>query len=166
VRLYDRHPPPEIHALRTEPYYDWRFASPAWTRTTYLADDGTGPTAGLLARTRTASAGATVTQIADVVPMVGGAARTRGLVALVERVLADHRDSDIVAAPSELLPREALSGFGFHSDCEIPVKWLSKHDTTLCVRSLRTGDRPWELGGARLDDPGRWRLGFGERDTV
>lgn len=163
--LYEQRPPPEIHARRTEPYYDWRFGSPVWTRTTYVTDDGTGPTAGLLARTRTTPDGPTVTQIADVVPMVGEQAHTRRLAALLARLLTERRDTDIVAAPSSLLPTELLSRFGFYSDGEIPIKWVS-HDTTLCVRSLRPEDTSWEIDGIALDDPDQWRLGFGEQDTV
>jgi GNAT superfamily N-acetyltransferase len=163
--LYDQRPPSEIHAQRSEAYYDWRFGSPAWRRTTYVADDGSGPTVGLLARTRTTPAGPTVTQIADVVPMVGERARARRLAALVEHLLTDRRDVDIVAAPSMLLPTDLLSRLGFHSDGTIPIKWLSSHDTALCVRSLRPDDA-WEIDGVPLDDPEGWRLGFGEKDTV
>jgi hypothetical protein len=41
-----------------------------------------------------------------------------------------------------------------------------KYGKMLCVRSLQSGTDPWELGGLKLDEPGQWRLGFGERDTV
>jgi len=166
AELYRRRPPPEIHARRTEEYYDWRFASPEWSRTTYLADRGPKTTVGLVSRTRTDEEGSTVTQIADVVPLVGDDEWERGLASVLEALLRDRADADVIAAPSDLLPAGLFSDYEFRASSAVPIRWFRSHDPHLCVRTLQSDGSPWTIDGVRLDDPRQWRLSFGERDTT
>ncbi len=123
--MYEKRPPDGVHALRDETFYRWRFASPAWNRATYVASRGDEPVAGVVVRNRTTADGVAVTQLADVVPLVGSERRTRALARLFERIIADHADSDLLAVAKGDLPRSLLTEFGFVGDATPPLSWMS-----------------------------------------
>lgn len=167
--LYWTNRPDAVHAIRDVAYYRWRYGSPLWERTTYVArsgdtgsdDDGTGTgTVGALVRSRTNHDGVRVTQVADVVPMTGDAGWRAGVVALLERVVADHHDSDLVAIVPGVVPHRVLTAFGFLPDDRRPLSWFAG-DVRLCIRSL--GGTP---PGADPSTASRWLLSYGERDTT
>lgn len=162
--LYRSDVPNGIHALRDEAFYRWRFASPEWTRATYVASVGGEPVAGALVRTR-ATDDVTVTQIADIVPLSGDEAWRSALTAIVDRVLDDVPDSDVVAAPARVFPAGVASAFGFLADDRLPLSRASNTDCRLCVRPL-TDDGGGTGAGVALTDAGNWHLTFAERDTA
>lgn len=152
-----------VHAVRDEAYYRWRFASPEWSRRTYLADGG-AETVGALVRTRTTHEDVTVTQVADLVPATGGEDWSTAVASLLGRAIADHRDSDVLSIPEGVVPSEILLRLGFLPDDRLPLSLFSKNDSVLCVRPL-VGDQQ-ALDTEPLYDPDAWLLGYGERDTV
>lgn len=164
--LHRRAVPPGITAHRDEAFYDWRYASPAWSRRTYVAARNGERIAGVLARTRTTAEGVRVTQVADVVPLRGDGGWKRGLAACVERVLADATDADVVSAPARAFPADLASSYGFLGDDGLPLSSVAATDEALCVRSLRTGEGAWRVNGVSLCDPTNWQLTFAERDTA
>lgn len=137
--LYRSNVPAGIHALRDETFYRWRFASPAWSRSTYVATVDEDRVAGAVVRTRTRADGVTVAQVADVVPLAGSRQWRSGLAAIVGRVLDDQPDADVVAAPARVFPGSVASSFGFLPDDRFPLSRVSATDCRLCVRPL-TGD--------------------------
>ena len=164
--LYRRDVPDAIHALRDERYYRWRYASPLWRRRTYVAEIDGEDAAAAIARTRTTHEGVTVTQVADLVPAaVDG--RRAAVAAVVERIVDDHRDSDLIAAPGRATPADVLTEYGFHPDDRLPFSKLKSHESTLAVRPLTPDvEAGWRLDGRSLTDPANWHLSFGERDTT
>lgn len=167
VSLYERRVPDRMHALRDERFYRWRFASPTWTRTTYVAERGDSPAAAIVARTRTTADGKTVTQFAEVVPMVGGSEWADALSHLFERIVRDHPRSDLFAVASTSVPRDLLTAYGFHSDDRRPLVWARSHHHAMAVRPLN-GEfaDPRSPAERRLTDERNWLLSFGERDTT
>lgn len=164
--LAGRNRPDGVSAVRDDAYYQWRFGGPAWHRRTYWTTiDGT--TVGALARTRTNSDGITVTQIADVVPLTGGKIWQRGVQALLAKVIADHRDSDLLSAIPSGTPTRILHACGFLPDDRPPLSVRAGSVATLCVRSLTDGD-DWQVGpdGTLPTDPAKYHLLYGDRDTV
>lgn len=162
VETYRSDVPDAIHALRDERFYRWRFASPEWQRRTYVATDG-GPVAAILVRTRTTEDGITVTQLADLVPLSGGAEWRTAIARLVGEIVADFGYSDVISAPGRVAPGNVLSSFGFLPDDRFPLSRLKAADCTLAVRPFGDEER---LGGLDLTDSGNWRLTFAERDTT
>ena len=158
--------PAGITAHRDERFYDWRYASPEWSRRTYVASRKGDPIAGVLARTRTTADGATVTQLADIAPLSGDVTWKRGLAACVEWVLADAADVAVVSAPARVFPADLAASYGFLINDRLPLAPVSSTDAALCVRSLQDGGRTWRVNDVALTDPSNWFLTFAERDTA
>ncbi|QZX98848.1 GNAT family N-acetyltransferase [Halobaculum rubrum] len=158
---------PGITADRDEAFYRWRFASPEWQRTTYIASQGGETLAAVIARTRTNGEGVMMTQIADLAPMSGCRDWKRGLAACTEAVIADASASDVVSAPTRAFPADVATAYGFRRDDTLPLSAGSSTDSVLCVRSLHEDDDdPWTLHDVSLCDPRNWALSFAERDTT
>ncbi|WP_435153733.1 GNAT family N-acetyltransferase [Haladaptatus sp. DFWS20] len=164
AELYRTNPPDAVHALRDETFYRWRFASPAWEQTTYVAARNDEPVVGIVVRTRTTSNGVTVTQLADIVPLVRSNARNRALSRLFECIIEDHADSDLLSVAKGAIPHEFLIAFGFISDTTPPLSWVSNFDCRLVALPLNCDD--WSVGGKRLSQRSNWYVGFAERDTA
>ncbi|WP_164974716.1 GNAT family N-acetyltransferase [Halegenticoccus tardaugens] len=167
--LYERRVPDRLHALREPRFYRWRFASPVWNRTTYVARrDGT-PVAGLVARTRTTTDGVTVSQFAEIVPLVGDRDWLAALSRLFDVALAGHAASDLVAVAAGGVPRNFLVRRGFLPDDAPPLSVLKRSRCTIVARPLRDDleeDDAWTLNGRSLVERDSWLLSFGERDTT
>lgn len=167
VSLYERRIPERIHALRDERFYQWRFASPAWTRTTYVATRDDTPVAAVIARTRTTADGKTVTQFAEVVPLVGGSGWVDALSYLFKRVVRDHPRSDLFAVASTSIPHDLLTTHGFLPDDRWPLIWARSHHHATVVRPLDDElAEECRLGKCRLTNERDWLLSYGERDTA
>ncbi|WP_162224678.1 GNAT family N-acetyltransferase [Halorussus amylolyticus] len=165
--LYRRRVPDRIHAVRDEEFYRWRFASPEWTRRTYLAVRDGDPVAGVIARTRTNADGIRLTQVADVVPLVGDEGRLGAVASVFGRLLADHRNSDLVAISESPLPHSFLRERGFHRNDRFPFSRLKSHHRVLAVRPLDANPAtPWAANGVSLTDESNWLVSFAERDTA
>lgn len=165
--LYERRVPDRIHAVRDETFLRWRFGSPAWSRTTYLANRAGATAAGLVARTRTLGDDVTVTQIADVVPMTGGEQWSRTVGRLLAAAIREHPRSDLISiSPGDVSP-SLLHALGFRPDDRPVLSWLCASNKTLVVRPLSPDeDELWTLAGRELTRPGCWAHSFVERDTA
>lgn len=165
--LYRRRVPGRIHAVRDEPFYRWRFASPAWTRRTYLATAGETPVAALVGRTRETADGVRLAQVADVAPLDGDRQWRAGVASALERLLADHDDADLVAAPAGPFPRSLLRHHGFLPNDRPPLSSLRSARRTIAVRPLAPDDSlSWDRNGRSLTEPSNWLVTFAERDTA
>ncbi|MBV0925409.1 GNAT family N-acetyltransferase [Halomicroarcula limicola] len=163
ARLYRRRPPAEIHAYRDEQFFEYRFGNPQWEYTAYTARLGGDPVAGLVTGTQETDTGP-VTNVADVVPLVGDVERDRALPALLARALADHRDSAVVAVRGDSIPRDLLADFGFHSDHRLPLRLLAT-PTTMIVSPIPP-DGDWRVAGRDLRELDNWRPTFVEHNTA
>lgn len=163
--LYQRNVPSAIHAYRDRTYYQWRFASPAWHRATYVATRGEKTVAAMLTRTRETNSGITLTQLADVVPLSGDRRWMAALTALLNAIVDRHRSSDLIAAPREAFAASLLHMFGFQPDDRFPLSHFKSSNTILLARSL-TADNERTVGGMSLTEPDNWLLAYGERDTI
>ena len=164
VELYERRPPDAIHAHRTRRFYEWRFDSPVWSRSTYVAREDGDQVAALIVRTRRTSDAVTITQIVDIVPMTGGQAWETALSHLFDAVLDDHRSSDLIAITGTVVPAELLKTYGFRPDDRLPLSSFSGHRCTLVSRPV--DGVSWTLDDRTLDDAGNWTLTYAERDTT
>jgi|AntDeeMetagen134_2_1112570.scaffolds.fasta_scaffold01801_3 GNAT superfamily N-acetyltransferase len=164
VELYDRRPPDALHANRTRQFYEWRFASPVWSRSTYVAERDSEPVAAAIVRTRRTNDAVTITQIVDVVPMTGRGAWRGALARLLDAVLGDHKASDLVGISGTVVPRDLLKTYGFRRDDRLPFSLFSGHRCTLVTRPV--DGTSWTLNGRALEESGNWRLTYAERDTT
>lgn len=162
--LYERRPPDRLHAERTPEFYEWRFSSPVWSRSTYVARVDDEPVAAMIARRRRTNDAVTVSQIVEVVPMTGGERWHEAISALLERTLDDHVSSDLIAIAGSVVPSDLLTDYGFHADDRLPLSKLSGHRCTLAARPV--GDDSWTVDDYRLDQPSNWLLTYAERDTT
>jgi hypothetical protein len=154
TELYREAVPDGLHAVRDERFYEWRFDTPDWTYTTYVAGGDAGPEAALLAG-RSTGPGPTKVMLTDVMPLEG--APEAAFVALLDRVVDDQSGADLFCAPSQGLPERVLKAFGFRSDAAYPLSAVTDTATHV-ARSL--GDD----GGPELTDPDNWLLTFAELD--
>ena len=152
-----------IHVLRDERFYDWRFGNPAWDYTAYVAEVAGDPVAGVVVSTSWGAGGrggvGGTTKVTDVAPLPP-ATPDGALETLLDRVIEDHADADVLAAPPALAGG-TLRTAGFRGDDRPPLSYVANR-TTHVVRSL-TGE--WSLDGADLTDEANWRLTFSEQDT-
>ncbi|XVH33543.1 GNAT family N-acetyltransferase (plasmid) [Haloferacaceae archaeon DSL9] len=160
--------PERFHVVRDESFYRWRFQNPLWTYRTVVAVRDEIPVGAVVAAERTRSSGYSVVRIVDALPLAGGRERTDALTALVDSVLARHRDADIIVAPSDGIPTDILSDRSFYSDKRAPLSWIVE-PTTHVVRPV---DRPesaesdgWKLGGSHLAERTNWQLALCEVDS-
>ncbi|MFC4550556.1 MULTISPECIES: GNAT family N-acetyltransferase [Halorussus] len=158
ARLYARNPPEELHALRDEAFYRWRFRNPRWRYTAYTASRG-GSTVAAVVVGRRNKYGTDVARLTDVLPLVDG--DEEAFAALLGRVTDEYADADVVAATGRAIPDSLLRRFGFVSDHELPLSAVSEQ-STLVARPL--GDDESASFG-RLTAPENWRLTFAERDA-
>lgn len=163
--LYERRVPERIHAHRTAEFYQWRFASPAWERTTYTASNGGERVASIVVRTRTTEDGVTVTQLADVVPLVGGDEWEDAVSNLLGAILDDRGDADLISVGAGGLPDDLLRTYGFHPDTSPPLSLTA--DTRMTVaRAVPNREPNWTWDGRHLTDERNWLLSLCEYDTV
>ncbi|WP_224270655.1 GNAT family N-acetyltransferase [Haloprofundus salinisoli] len=163
--LYERSIPDRLHAHRDAAFYRWRMGSPLWGRLTYVVENDEGPLAALVARTRTTKDGVTITQFAELAPLVGGDEWLTGVARLFDAALEEHADSDIVAVSESGVPREFLAERGFLADDERPLSLLTRSRVTVVSRPA-TENGPREFGGVPLDERESWYVSFLERDTT
>ena len=161
--LYRRRPPSEIHAYRDEQFFDYRLGNPNWEYTAYTATVGGHPVAGVVTGTGEKE-GHTVTNVADVLPLVGGPERDRALPAVFDRLVADYADSDVLAVRGTSVPHELLTGLGFHSDRRLPFAPLAT-PTRLIVSPIPP-EGSWRVAGRDIREMDNWRPTFVEHNTA
>lgn len=161
--LYEAGPPAGIHAERTPEFYAWRFRNPQWEYRTYVARDE-GPIAGIVTGTRRVD-GATVTTLAEAVPMAGTDDRRDAFAALVGRIVEDAADADLLAYSGRAIPEDVLAAAGFRHDDRPPLSWLARPNL-LVTHELGGGAfSEWKVNGMSLLDSENWSLSFCEQDA-
>lgn len=161
--LYEAGPPEGIHAERTPEFYEWRFRNPQWRYRTYVAHDE-GPVAGIVTGTRRVG-DATVTTLAEAVPMAGDGARREAFSTLVGRIVEDAADADLLAYSGRAIPEGVLAAAGFHGDDRPPLSWLARPNL-LVAHELGGEVYPeWKVAGVNLLEPSNWSLSFCEQDA-
>jgi len=161
--LYRRRPPSEIHAYRDEQFFNYRFDNPNWEYTAYTARIGGRPVAGVVTGTGQKEHH-TVTNVADVVPLVAGPERDRALPAIFDRVVDDHADADVIAVRGTSVPHDLLTDLGFHSDQELPFGPVA--NPTRMVVSPIPPDGSWRVAGRDIREMDNWRPTFVEHNTA
>lgn len=162
VDLYREAPPDGFHVLRESRYYEWRFANPRWSTTTYVARrDGT-PVAAVVACQRSVPDLEKVT-VADAQPMGLDGDRGPAFAACLAALCRDHADAALIDAAGAAIPREVLASAGFLPDDRPPLSWC-RDDTVLATRPA--DDSFSSPGDLALDDAGDWTLAVGERDVA
>lgn len=144
-----------VHVHRDVRFYDWRFRNPSWEYTTYVAERGGEPVAGLVVAT--SRDGATI-RLTDVTPLPNG--DDEGLEALLHRVVREHADADVVVAPP-VIPAGLARRAGFHRDDRRPLSAVTSRTTHL-VHELSDGST---VDGLDVTDADNWQLTLAERDT-
>lgn len=157
--LYERSVPDSIHAIRDELFLDWRFDSPTWRYTAYLSGGAADRVGVIVGATVHPSTGLAVTRIVDTLPVDSHGTDDQAL-ALLDRVLRDHPETDVFVAPASAFPARPLVGLGFYRDDWLPLRYLTR-DSTLAVRA----NGGWELNGIDVRDHANWSLSFIELDT-
>jgi len=160
--LYRRRPPEGIHAQRDEAFYGYRLGNPDWEYTAYTARLGDTPVAGVVTGERTVE-GRSVTNIAEVVPLVGDDQRDRALGALLARVIADSADSAVIAVRGSSVPAGLLRRLGFINDRQLPLSVVAS--PTVLITSPLPVDGSWRVAGRDLRNLDNWQLTFLEQNT-
>lgn len=158
--LYRQAVPDQIHAERDEQFYRWRFENPQWSYSTFLAEGPSGPEAAIVTGTRTEDSGLRTTRLCEVVPLDDPPEAILG--DLINRILEDHADTDLFAAPTEVIPNSVLRSYGFRPDDARPLSSLTE-TTTHVVRTLNGG---WKIHGVDITQAENWTMTFLERDNA
>lgn len=144
-----------IHVHRDVRFYDWRFDDPAREYAAYVAERAGEPIAGLVVGT--ADGGSTV-RLTDVTPLPRRG-ELDGLEAILGRVLREHADADLLAAPP-VFPADLAGRAGFRRDDRLALGALGTA-TTHVVGGLGEGT---VIDGVDVADADNWQLSFAERD--
>jgi hypothetical protein len=162
--LYRQAVPDRLHVVRDEPYLDWRFANPNWDCRTYLARRD-GRLIGALVTCTDTAEDATITRLADALPLVGGA--DDAFAALVSAVVADTPTAAVLTATADPIPADVLADNGFLADDSAPLSRLVTQ-TTHVARPLPSTESEgcWRVGGAEIDDPENWTLSLSDQDIA
>ncbi|MWV39241.1 GNAT family N-acetyltransferase [Natrialba sp. INN-245] len=164
VGLAGKRTPRTIHAARDETFYEWRFDTPHWSYESYLARRNGVPVAGVVVGTRVDDRSQT-TCLSDVVPLAETPARRDGLLAILSRVVQDHRDAAILAASGRVIQPTLLRRFGFHTDQRLPLSRVTKPTTQVTYPIADDGGHEWTVGGRAVTDPANWTITFAEQDS-
>lgn len=146
-----------IHVHRDLRFYDWRFDDPSREYTAYVAERAGEPIAGVVVGE---AAGDAETRLTDVTPLPREEAAD-GLEALLERVIREHADAALLAAPP-VLPDGLARRAGFRRDDRPPLSAVGS-TTTHVARGLGEGT---VIDGVDVTDPSNWQLSFSERDPA
>lgn len=144
-----------LHVRRSEAFYRWRFANPRTSHRTYMAYRHGSPVLAIVVGT-TVIDDIRVSELADVVPLVGDGDRETLLTATLSIALDEHLDADLMIARGNAWPSDRLSAWGFLSDRGPPLSWLVP-STVIAVRPVDSN------AGSPIDghcglDPGGWRV--------
>ena len=167
AELYRRQVPDELHAERSEQFYEWRFENPKWTYRTYLAgrsgtgDGSSGPDVGVVTGSGTRD-GQDIVNVVDVAPLAG-TDRRPALKAALERICAHNGDADAITFSGHAVPEDLLSSFGFLADTEFPLSAASS-PSAFASHPL-TDDGSWTLDGRNIRRMDDWLVTFAEQDT-
>lgn len=147
--------PDRLHVRRDEPFYRWRFSNPRTSHRTYMAHRHGSPVVAMVVET-TVVDGIRVSEIADVVPLVGDGDRDTLLAATLSVALDEHLDADLMIARGNAWPSDRLSAWGFLRTRGPPLSWLVP-DTMLSVRPMgpKAGG---PIDGKHGLDPDGWRV--------
>lgn len=162
VSLYREHAPREIHAVRDETLYGWRFENPNWEYTTYVARVGSdSPVAAVVAGTRTRDR-VTELRLVDALPLSPDRDEA-AFEPLLDAVLEDNADAALVVALPGTLSDRVLSTFGFVRQDRFPLSRVSEpiyHG----VHPLGPSDDA-DLSLDQLTTPSNWLLTYVEHDA-
>ncbi|GGL55775.1 GNAT family N-acetyltransferase [Halocalculus aciditolerans] len=137
----DRARPAHLHPIYDEAFYDWQFTGPTWRpNATYLAYAGgdPDPVAAVLTRVEERGGARTVSLI-HAAPLTGGDRWTRGLAAILDRVVADSRDAAFLRAWNPVYPARLLEARGFLPDDRPPLSLVTGSDLTLTAYAFHWG---------------------------
>ena len=145
--LYERRIPDTPHPVHDRAFFEWRYGVPRWRpNATYVAERDGRPVAAAVVQTARSSVGILTTHVRHVVPLTGGEARSDGIHALLDRIVADHPDSDVIRLTEPSFSPSLLSARGFVSDERFPLSALQGSKPKLAVKVI--GD----AGDRELDD--------------
>jgi len=132
--------PDGVAPVYDEAFYEWHFAGVDWTcDDVYVARRDGDPIAAVVTReTQDARLEATTVSLVHTVPLAGEE-REAGIAAILDRVLADHRDADFLRAWNPVYPERLLRERGFLADDRPPLSWVRGPDLRL-VASSHTGE--------------------------
>lgn len=158
--LYKRMKPDGLHATRSPEFFRWRFSNPDWNYKTYLGFDEAELTAALVVGTKTRKDCLRVTQVIDVLPLVGTPERNSILYNLLHKVIKDNSDTNLFVAPSRVIPEQLLELHAFWSDQSFLLSKVS--DETQLMVNVLSEDSPLNQVVHDIDS---WTLTFAEFDT-
>lgn len=117
-------------------FYEWRFAGVSWRHdAVYVAERDGEPIAATVTRvTRDDRLDATTVSLVHTVPLAGES-REDGLAAILDRVVADYRDTEFLRAWNPVFPDRLLRERGFLADDRPPLSLATESDLQLVVRS-------------------------------
>ena len=138
--------PASTHVALTEPFLDWWYRRPGGPPTTScVAYRGQEVAAGLVAERETVD-GVDAVTVRHVVPLSGDPARPAAVAAVLDHLLAEHRDADVVRITSPAVPRSVLDAFGFRRPDSLPTSlFVTAPTETLELRPIVDGER--SVGG-------------------
>lgn len=163
ARLYRRGYPATVHAVRDEPFLEWRYRNPDWEYRTFSAGVDGRTDAAIVTGTQSDVDGVTTTNVVDVLPLASSDRRDRALRGLLSAVTAEFRDSDLLAYCGTAIPRSTLAAHGFHFDGSFPMDQVTS-PTKLVAYDLGNGS-DWAAGDVDIGGPRGWGLSDVELDA-
>lgn len=155
--LHNRNQPSEIHAVRDEAFYDWKFRNPTWDYQTYIARENDESVAATIFATKEGSL--TQTRIVESLPLQPENTPLNVIETLYREAIADHPETDYFIAAGDSIPERVRRRLGFLSDGSMPLSWVLSQKT-MAVRSLTEAEQ------VDPSDPDNWVVSYTELDTT
>jgi len=152
--LYRSRVPESLHVVRDAAYYRWRLGDPGWSGEVYIATRDSEDIAALITRPRRVNETTTRIEVADVLPLSTDRASGRGIAALLDSVIRDHRDADVISIRGSNVPNGVLRARGFVSNARFPY-------SLLCARAYVTLTlfvTPFTDTDFDVSDPVNWNV--------
>lgn len=162
--LYRRGHPPGVHAVRDEPFLEWRYRNPDWEYRAFSAGTEGRTDAAVVTGTRTDAHGVTTTHLVDALPLSSSDRRDAALGALLGAVTEVFDGSDLLAYCGNAIPRSLLASHGFGFDGSFPLDRVTS-PTKLVAYDLGDGAPAWSAGGVDVSGARGWALSDVELDA-
>lgn len=158
VDIYEQSKTKNIHAVRDQRFYRWRFANPRYEYRTFVAKRDDTPI-GAVVVGDTYESQLRHVRITELVPrneLDPGVAA-----ALMEMILNEYEHADLLSVFGDMVPE--AKKWGFVSDQQFPISRFQS-STHLITRPIEF-ENGWAVDGREITDPSVWSLTYAEWDT-
>lgn len=153
----------EVHTVRDEEFYRWRYSCPDYDYAAHVARRG-GSLVGAVVTGTGESDGRTVTEVVDTLPVSDRPDRDAVASSLLGAVVERNRHSDAFVAGGWTMPDRVLRNHGFLPNTSYPLSLVRPNKGLFIARPLTNENlSEWVVNGQSLSNADNWRMSLLEK---